>query len=112
MPVQELIGLTHLPGDGLHYLPTAQETSHGCALFNLEVVLTRQRLPGLLTLWNTVYPHDPLSRAHYALIMSTAVLFAQRFDPAAQDNITAVLDDLVAVGYPELAAQARQLLFP
>jgi hypothetical protein len=118
----EVIFFKHKVGDGLHYITdnfktfpdgTFQlgDTSEGCILFNLEVILSNNGIPYAVNdLWNQVYPDDFMAEEDIAYIVGTAVGLAEAFDPTSPDNIADALRDVEAMGCPELADIAAKML--
>lgn len=118
----EVIFFKHKVGDGLHYItdnfktfPDGNfqlgDTSEGCILFNLEVILSNNGIPYTVNdLWNQVYPDDFMAEEDIAYIVGTAVEFAEAFDPTSPDNIADALRDVEAMGCPELADIAGKML--
>lgn len=117
-----MIYFNHMPGDGVHYINnnarsfpdgSTQEgdTSDLCILLNLELILAHNGSDmSVPDLWNGVYPEDFMSEQDFGFILSVSIDGCGDFDPTAPDNITAVLDDLVSMGCPELAEAAKSCL--
>jgi hypothetical protein len=115
----DTIFFNHKVGDGVHYVNdnfktfkngTFQlgDTSDVCILLNLEVVLSKNNVPNTVNdLWNLAYPDDFMSEEDIAYIVFSATEYADDFDPSSPDNITSALDDVRAMGCPELADLAK-----
>ena len=117
----QTIFFNHHVGDGLHYVtdnfhtfPDGSfqlgDTSENCILYSLHVMCFRNGLPRLVDLWNQVYRSDFMAHEDLGHIIYTAMQVCEKFDPTAPDNITAILDDVRAMGCPELADLVTRLL--
>ena len=116
-----VIYFNHHVGNGVHYItPNTRDLPGGrkqlgdpsdlCILSNLDVVLSYYQLPQLNDVWNSVYPSDFMSDEDLACILTTAVDFAEPFDPGSLDNVSAVLEDVRAIKCDELANKVNELL--
>lgn len=102
---------SHKVGDGVYYINDRKDTSEGCILLNLEVVLVRNGTGvSLHTPWNETYPNDTMTPRDMGDILSSAVVFTERFDPGIPDNVADVLRDTRAMQCHDLADRAEALL--
>jgi hypothetical protein len=113
---------SHKVGDSLHYITgnarsfpdgssQVGDTSDLCILLNLETVLAHNGLNmSVPDLWNQAYPDDFMSEEDFAMMLGVSIHASDPFDPTAPDNISAALDDVRAMGCPELADLVEALL--
>lgn len=121
-PVQNLIYFPHRVGDGLHYITNnpirfqngvaqSGDTSEGCILFNLELILTHYNIPNMLNdLWNMAYPDDPMNDDTVGYLLYTHQDFTETADLRSPENLADALRDLQAIQCQKLAAITIDLL--
>lgn len=115
------IHFDHKVGDGIHYITdnprtfpdgTKQlgDTSELCAILNMETIVAFYDFPSIPDIWNDFYPNDIMSEHDFSYMLWSGLDFCTEFDPASEDNITSVLDDLRAAGLSDLADYYKKKL--
>jgi len=117
----ETIVFNHRVGDGIHYITdnpkkfedgTEQlgDTSEVCIILNIETLLSRHNIEySFNDFWNFVYPEDFMSEADMAYIVYTAIDFTEPFETDSPDDISLAIEDVRAMGCPEVAGFVETL---